>query len=453
MGTLYIDTAGAATNSGSTDSNTPTLTGTSNLVSVVGTTVTLPAGTDLTNVNATAGSATQDSINLAAATNTNQKIFWITGKAGSGGATPTVTVSVAPTGTFPSTSWVIGGRHVLTNASIEATVVAGDTVIFNNSPAAQAATMWTFRNAGAAATGYVKIVGKTGVRPVLTTSNTSVGLIDGGNAMCWVENLEIAQQGASGNAMTMSGSGAVIYNVKVTDGGATGISLSANNQRVIRCEVTGVLANGILTGATSIIFGNYVHACGTDGISNASATPTVVIANNLVTNNGARGIKFTGAASTPVNFIAVIGNTIYGNADSGLELQDADLTTTLINNIFQDNGAGAGQFNVEGTGNLDINGSFHAWNCFFKASNNLSNITANGQVSGSEVTTDPLMVLPASADFRLKPGSPSENIGYPGQILGLTTGGLGYRDLGALPAKKFPVPPMGLQSLDGGLSA
>ncbi len=453
MGTLYVDVNGAAANSGSTDSNTPTLTGTSNLVSVVGTTVTLPAGTDLTLVNATAGSASQDSINLAAATNTNQKIFWITGKAGSGGATPTVTVSVAPTGTFPATSWVIGGRHVLTNASIEATVVAGDVVIFNNTPAAQAASMWTFRNAGTQAAGYCKIKGASGVRPVLNTTNTSVCVADGANAMCWVENLELDQDGASGNVLTFTGAGSVVYNVKVSDGGAVGLAITGNNERAIACEVTGVLTTGILIASTNTVFGCYIHDVGGDGIGSASTAPTVVIANNIIDTCAGRGINFSGNASTPANFIFISGNTIYGCGNSGLELQDAELTMTLINNIFQDNGDAAGEFNVEGAGNLDINGSFHAFNDFFKASNNLSNIAANGQVAGSEITTDPLLASPAAADFRLQPGSPAENFGYPGLLLGGSTGGTGFRDLGALPAKKFPVVRAGLQSLDGGLAA
>jgi len=58
-----------------------------NGASVSGTTVTLPAGTDLSAVVTTLG-ATQSAIHLADAPNANQKIFKITGKAGSGGATP-----------------------------------------------------------------------------------------------------------------------------------------------------------------------------------------------------------------------------------------------------------------------------------------------------------------------------------------------------------------------------
>jgi len=75
MGTIYVDTGGAATNSGSTDQNTANLSGTGD-ATVSGSVVQLTAGTDLSGVVTTAG-ATQSSIYLAQATNTNQKIFWI----------------------------------------------------------------------------------------------------------------------------------------------------------------------------------------------------------------------------------------------------------------------------------------------------------------------------------------------------------------------------------------
>jgi hypothetical protein len=432
MGTLYIDTGGSATNSGSTDSNSRTIGGTNATYTSGTATITLPAGTDLTNVNATAGSATQDTIYLSTATNTNQKIFWIIGKAGSGGATPTVTTSINVTGTGTNDSWSIGGRHVLTNATIEGALRAGDTVTFNNSPAAQAATVWTFRNAGDTTSGFAKIKGAAGVRPVLTANSTNITIADGGLAMCWIENLEIAKSGASGNAITVSGGGNVIYNVKVSSSSAVGIQSTSTGGRIIGCEVTGTTTQGINTGV-SIVYGNYVHDCTTDGIACPSTNATIAIVGNIVDTCGGRGIYIAGGPAAVSNYSLVLGNTVYGCGNSGIEVTDAESSVTLFNNIFQDNGDAAGEFNAEWAAGAAEFPSFHAYNIFSKSSNNLSGLTANAQVSGTESTADPLLFNPASADFRLKPGSPGKGTAFPGTFLGITP--ICAPDLGAfLPA-------------------
>ena len=56
MGTLYIDTGGSATNSGSSDQNAADLSGSA--ATVAASVVTLDGSPDLTNVDATPGSAT-----------------------------------------------------------------------------------------------------------------------------------------------------------------------------------------------------------------------------------------------------------------------------------------------------------------------------------------------------------------------------------------------------------
>lgn len=113
-GTLYVDPGGSATNSGSTDQNAANLTGTA--ATAVGTTGHARWLAHLSGL-VTSG-ANQSVIHLNQATNANQKIFWIT--AFDNGA-KTVTVDVVPTG-ITSSAWAIGGRHVLTNASIEGAV-------------------------------------------------------------------------------------------------------------------------------------------------------------------------------------------------------------------------------------------------------------------------------------------------------------------------------------------
>ena len=445
MGTIYVDTGGAATNSGSTDQNTANLSGTGD-ATVSGSVVQLTAGTDLSGVVTTAG-ATQSSIYLAQATNTNQKIFWITAK---DDALDQVTVSVAPTG-ITGSNWAIGGRFVWTAASIEAAVRAGDTIILNNSPASAAADWITTRVAGDSTSGYITLKGKSGVRPVVTVTNT-LQCIEAGAFVLWkFENVELAQQGASGNVVTTNGAaaGLLFYNVKVSDGGSYGLSLSGGGNRTVACEVTGVtlgIAQGNSTSSAHV--GNYIHDVSVDGILISVTTPVVVLLNNIVDTAAGRGIYLSGGP-TSVNISSIIGNTIYGCGDSGLEVADADAMVFLLNNIFAENGNAAGEYNIEWVaGNAELV-SFHAWNVFYHSGGgggaNLSGLTVNAQVASSEFTTDPGFTNAAGADFSISSTSPAKAAGFPGVFLG--AGCTGYLDIGAVQRQE---PSGGIGALVGG---
>lgn len=413
MGTLYVDTGGSVTNSGSTDTNAASLTGAA--ATAVTTVITLDGAPNLSGL-ITSG-ATQSSIYLGQATNANQKIFWITAF---DNTLKTVTVNVAPTG-IVSSSWAIGGRHVLTNASIEGTVRAGDTVIFNNTPASRTGSSWTFRNAGDSTSGFAKITGKSGVRPVLNTTNAATGVIT--LAMCWVENLEVTS-GALG--IMNAASGAVIYNVKISNCPNGGASSTGGN-RFINCEVTGASSFGFSsTGTLNVTYiGCYIHDNTGDGIQiTGLSSPTII--NCIIDTNGGRGILYSSANVAPVALrLTLQGCTIYGNGDSGLEVTDADSVVIMINNIFQDNGNAAGEYNVEWVaGDADFTSS-HFNNCYFKSSNNLLGLTPNS----TEIITDPQFINAASGDFRIKVTSPCRATGTPGAFLG---GSTGYMDMGAV---------------------
>lgn len=430
MGTLYIDTGGSALNSGSTDNNTATLSGTGD-ATVAGSVVTLTAGTDLTNVDATAGSATQSTICIQQATNTNQKIFWITAKAGSGGATPNVTVSVAPTGVTAS-DWKIGGRHVWTDATIRNAPRAGDTVQFNNSPASAAADLLTVSNSGDTTSGYIKYIGKTGVRPVLTVTNTNQVLELSGAAL-WFENLELVQQGASGNVVagTSGCTVLVLKNIKISDGGGDGINTANGQVRIVGCEVTGVLGSGISTGASTShrVIGCYLHDNGSSGVSNGSVNDFSIYLNNILDSNGGQGIYLWGNNTVFTNQTYVIGNTFYGNGNSGLQFDDLEIIPYIVNNIFSENGNAAGEYNVEfvvaGINNLAI----HEYNVLHHSggggAGNLSNLTAGS----TESTSDPLFTNAAAGDFSISNSSPAKSAGFPTQYLG---GNANYLDIGAV---------------------
>lgn len=425
---IYVDTAGnggSVTNSGSTDTSTPTVSGTGT-AAVSGTTVTLSGGPDLSAIP-TDGSAT---VFINDATNANQKVFRIT--AVDNGA-KTLTVDTAPTGTITASNWAVGGRHLLPSASnLEGALKAGWIVQINTTPAATAGTFLTCRSAGNATDGLIWVRGKTGVRPVLNTTNTS-NCITGNSQAGWkISNLELDQDGASGAAIVMY-TGWVLENVKVVDAGSEGINQPANAHSIIvNCEVSGCGGRGIL-GATNIItvIGCYVHDNGSAGMEFNQANPQMAILYNIIESNAGHGIYISTVANSVLQGPTIFGNTIYGNGNSGVEYSDAETFGVLMNNIISENGNAAGEHNVECASSSGDRHGWHGYNVFFHSggggASNLSGLTAGS----SELTTDPQMTNPAAGDFTIPTGSPAKAAGWPGASLGIN-GGTGYLDIGAL---------------------
>lgn len=422
MGILYIDTGGATTNSGSSDNNAADLSGTAN-ATVSGSVVTLGGSPDLTNVQ-TSG-ASQSTIYLAQATNANRKIFWITAK---DNVAKTVTVDTAPTGVTGS-DWAIGGRMVWTPANVEAGLRAGDIVQFNNSPASSAATLYTHRIAGNNSAGFITLRGKSGVRPVLTHTSTSNVITTNAIAGLWVENLEIVQQGASGQAVAITSGPTVFYNVKVSDAGATGINVTGGHASIIDCEVSGVADGIAVSTQNAFVIGNYIHDCTSNGVLITSTTTRVQVLNNIIESNSGRGIYVNAAAAANAAMCIIAHNTVYGNGNSGLEVSDADIITAVFGNIFSMNGNASGEANVEWAAGAGEYQSWHGFNCFYHdgsgSASNLLNVTANS----TEITTDPQFIDAAGGDFRLKVTSPARGIGFMGGFLG---GPTSYADMGAV---------------------
>lgn len=425
-GTIYVDTGGSATNSGSTDQNTANLTGSAATDST--TTITLDGSPDLSGV-VTSG-ANQSSIYLTNSTVANRKIYWITAK--DDGA-DTVTVDTAPSCTAGACgAWAIGGRFVWTPASIEAALRAGDQVTINNSPASTSADWLTARTAGNATSGYIKVVGKTGVRPVINVTNTNQIFEGGGQSQWWLENLEFDQDGASGACVQAIGAFFVLYNVKIVDCGEHGVhnSLNNSNQGLYYNDISGTGADGYNASGGSIFYfiGNYFHDLTEDCIDMQGNLGGGAIEMNVMDTCGARGIYLSGSFPSIGIPVWINGNTIYGNGNTGLEVTDKEAQVRMTNNIFSENGNAAGEYNVEWLeGSAELAG-YHAYNNFYSSggggSGNVSGLTVNA----TEITTDPLLTNPASGDFTLQATSPAISIGYPGQLLGTT--GQGYLDLG-----------------------
>ncbi len=430
MGTIYINTSGSATNSGSNTGSPLAVTVDASYAG--GTTIQLSGTPDLSAVVTTAGD-TQDAVFFTDATNSNRKIFWITAK-DNVSSPRTITADTAPTGLTAGTSTGnIGGRQLSPNYNpiVEAALRAGDQLFFENTPAARATTYLTTRTNGDSTSGQIVVRGPTlalGTAPTVTLNVTSTpNVITGGSNTAWtIQDLVLDQDGASGDAVSINAGGWLFKNVKIIDCGGSGINLNGGIANVIGCEITGCGAAGIVgnTSPAGCFSGNYIHDNTTHGISLAgTASPNHVITNNLIDSNAGKGISLAhSGVTTQGHSTVVVGNTVYGNGDSGLEIADADMNVFWTNNIFSTNT----NQNVKwaaGTGELH---GYHGYNVFYVPSGtNLTNVTANS----TEITTDPLMSNPAAGDFTIPFGSPAKAAGYPGQFMGAS---LGYRDIGAV---------------------
>ena len=364
-------------------------------------------------------------IYIADATNSNRKLFKITAV---NNTLKTVTVDVAPTGTISNSAWGIGGQLVFDSAVIESSLAAGWTLQFNDSPASKSGTFFTARASGNATDGLVRVIGKTGVRPVLTVTGANNVIVTGGGLGGWhFENLEFVQQAASGDVCNAGSSSAITFlNCKISDGGGHGF-LTSQGGRVIMCEVTGIGGDGILVDR-GLAFGNNVHDIGGSGIRINSNSGGQII-NNTIDTCAGRGIYL---AATPNNLDAlfsVIGNTVYGCGDSGLQVDDADTQVALYNNIFSENGNAAGEYNVEWVAGDAQKLSHHGYNLLYHPGTGGAANALNFTPNSTEPTSDPQFTDAPNGNFSLGSSSPAKAAGYPGQLLG---GSLGYMDIGAV---------------------
>ncbi len=412
FGTLYVDTGGSATNSGSSDNNAADLTGAN--ATVAGSVVSLDGAPDLSGLQ-TSG-ANQSAIYLNQATNSNRKIFWIT--AVDNGA-KTVTVDTAPTGVTGS-AWAIGGRFVYTAASIQAALRAGDVVVINNSPASFSVDALLMRASGDATSGRIFHKGKAGTRPVITVTNTNqcIDFVSSINGMSF-DNLELVQQGASG-VVVNSSNGWRLTNVKITDGGGIAVTTGVGCA-FINMEITGT-GGGFTLDQDCRVNGVNVHDVSGNGVASTGASASFTVTKSIFDTCSGKGFSINGAAVTfGIPLCCIDGCTIYGCGDSGVETTNAGVNLILVNSILAENGNAAGEFNAEFTLAAELV-CFHAWNVFYHSGGgggaNLSGLTANAMVSGSEFTTDPQFTDAANGDFSIGSSSPAKAAGFPGQFLG-----------------------------------
>lgn len=428
MGILYVQTTGNAANSGSSDNDSPDLSGTA--ASVSGTTITLDSGTVLTGVVTTPG-ATQSTINLAGATNTGGTIFWITATAGSGGATPTVTIDTTPTGITTGVSWRIGGRYLFPSAGTANVIeralglsTSQDILQFNDTPATKTVTYITFRNAATAATGGAIIVrGKTGVRPVLNSGSVScfnANVLAGQT----FRNLELKTTNTNG-VLQNNTSGVRFENCVAS--GSYGFILGAHGS-IINCELNVSVGDGITVNSTqATIIGNYIHGCAGNGVTISGVNPNATISDNLIVGNTGRGVYLSGASTSSAHAVTIEHNTIVDNGSSGVEIADADTIIQLRNNIIRT--AAAGVNTVKWAAGSDALFSNHTGNVIWQSNSSTSGVSGF-TLDSTDIASDPLFTNSAGGDYTVTSSSPAVASGFPGVFTNYAQ--TGYRTSGAL---------------------
>lgn len=435
--TIYVDTGGCQ--GGSTTQCSGTTDSSSSTVSAAGATITCSAtagpsstpGCSISGSPSLAGVATDGSqaIFLNCATNTNQKIFFIIAV---DDTLKLVGTTGTPTGCTAATSdWGIGGRYIFpgtTTQQINNALRAGDTVVFNNTPAARTGQYFNAATAGDSTGGYINITGKTGVLPTLSVNGAPVLTLNQG---AWnIQGLTLSRVDAGGATLTSAGGGLLVQGNKVTGGGTACVLVGGINAKVINNEVTGCGADGINVsgGPAATIFGNYVHGNTQDGIEVSVVNSTVYVARNIVSGNTARGIYFSAASTGNLGQNTVENNTVYNNGDSGIEVTDPDSSVVIINNILQENGNASGRWNVEWVTGSAEKVSWHGYNNFYHSNCQGSGTGGPACVSGltvnaTETNADSLFANAGSSNFAISAASPAYQTGFPGTILNAATAG------------------------------
>lgn len=316
--------------------------------------VTLPAGTVLTGVSTTGS----DVIFLNAGS--GRYFGKITNTAGSGGATPTVTVADAFATGLSSKSWAIGGKR----ASLWATTTSR--LLENGGSTGDAKSGWVVElqsghtenitglivwRSTTDANGPITVRGESGAAtmPVLTSVDNGISLIML-NVGQRIQDLEVRNSNATKTASTFirADTAVEINGLKIAH--ATNyfwrpIHINGSGVSVIRCNIGYSASYPIYmnNGAGPKVLFNFIHDGANKGIySDATLNIGTVIYGNIVYNCVGNGIEFTLDNDLSRGMI-VAHNTIDTCTGDGVKCASASTSQswaelTLLNNLVSNCG-------------------------------------------------------------------------------------------------------------------
>lgn len=354
---ILIDSATGSDTAASGAGPGTALTGTTAATDGGGTTVTLDAGTVTTGV-AVDGSHV---VYLSDATAGHRNFAAINAKAGSGGATPTVTVEQAFTGSLSGKSWAIGGKRasltggtsvrLCNNNAGNGDAMGGWVMQFASAHAESYSTNLDLYRSADVAVGPITIRGVAGyaTRPVLTYTGSGFGIEGKTGVGGWVlQAFGLRNTGTGSHGMVLRGSstapaGYVLRDVKIY--GTTNWSTQAlylGDQCVMHlegCEFTNAPYSWDSSNETCVqMIGCHVHDMTSHGVRLLAGHG--LLFGNLINANGGDGVRL-GTSSGSFRAWEIVGNTIDGNTSDGIEIDAAgigDAGSLILNNILTRNG-------------------------------------------------------------------------------------------------------------------
>ncbi len=402
------------------------------------TTVTLDAGTDLSGVDTTGLHV------LYLVTSTGRRFFKITAKAGSGGATPTVTVHVAPTGTASGLTWSIGGKRKdfeTTNSNTKLLFAASDAIVGMTVDIEETGTDYTNTSTitvsaqGDLTTGRITYKSSSATKPIIKTATNSVKLFTAASTPTRLTFRNLSFKNTAGTK-SIGYDGSVTTTVYCTfedcvfDGFTEGINDGFGHPSL---KLIGVEIKNCTTRAHSIGNGDscsWIHCNIHDNAAGVKVTFSNgglwIIDSCQIYNNTGKG--WEQSATGGATFL-IRNNHVRGNGSDGIAVSGAMTPTWLIhyNNYYHLNGAYDISFNCTADA-LAGAVQFNDYN-FYGASGQASTSgTRNNLAAGvhdGTFTSDPN----ASASSPVLTLAGLKAAGYPQSFPG---GYTGYGDVGPL---------------------
>lgn len=350
----------------------------------------------------------------------------------------TVTVAVAFANTESGKNWGIGGKIASLPARLFLDLLAGWTVNIDDSSTYTWTVARLFGASGDITSGPIVLTSTSGTRPTITSSTTTVNLIDlNAKSTISISNIQFTHTGASRGNGIVSIAGACIglyVSNCVFDGCRCGIdgsdiNVSFNIQAyVYNCEAKNCTRSGFDVVANAVLDSCYIHA-NVNGViigSVGSSTCAGGVVNCLIVNNTSQGVltNATGAATVWIRNCVLAGNTSDGVK---VPLNGASMNIFMQNCILDSNG-GYG-FNFSSATVAPTQG------CRNNAYRSNTSGARNGITAGAgdvTLTADPF-TNSGGNDWSLNTtaggGAACRAAGIPGVFVGAST--TGYQDIGA----------------------
>jgi hypothetical protein len=144
-----------------------------------------------------------------------------------------------------------------------------------------------------------------------------------------------------------SGSLTGFVNVRSSNNATIGFNLGQQTS-LVGCEADTNTQTGVtLTGTPALVYASYIHGNTTNGINVGGFGSTIV--GNIITANAANGINNPGA------FTVIIGNTVDGNTGASTDgIGNGNTNTTsgsvIMNNVFSNNGRDGARYSGASNG-------------------------------------------------------------------------------------------------------